>query len=512
MKKLSLPRRLALGALRPLARMAAAMTPDYKAASTVGRRMKGWIPSSRGPNAVLLGNIDMLRRRARALVRENVYGSSAIERGTSVIVGTGMTPTSQHPVAATKKLIQETWLRSTDEADATGTADFYGLQSQICRATLQDGEVFVRLRPRRPKDGLIVPLQAQVIEADFVPHAENADTEFETTRAGIIFDAIGKRKAYRMYRDHPGEIWAGANATLSTVPASQILHVYRVLRPGQLRGQPWLTPAIVTLYDLEQYLDATLLRAKLANLLAFFVKKANDEGVDGTFNEEDQEDGTGLAAIQPGSINYLDPGEELQFNQPVDPGSNVKEFLRLMLQSVAASLGGLTYEQLSGDLAGVNLSSIRAGMQEARRWCEAFQHQVLIFQFCRPYWKAWIEAAVLAGILSAAEYAAHPEWFEAVWSPHVWPWTEPEKDLAEAEGKIRAGLSTRSAECAKRGEDSRQIDEEQQEDNQRADDAGLKYDSDGRNAKGSAAQPSQQPEPDVTPSPEPDNSQKGKNK
>ncbi len=281
-----------------------------------------------------------------------------------------------------------------------------------------------------------------------------------------------------MYREHPGEMFGFQNGMLTTVPASEILHVYRPLRPGQLRGQPWLTPAIVTLYDLEQYVDATVLRAKLANLLAFFVKKSGEETE--TFNEDDQGDGTALAGVQPGSVHYLDLNEDVVFNQPVDPGSDFKEFLRSMLRSVATALG-VTYEQLSGDLEGVNYSSIRAGVLEFRRWCEAFQHQVIVYQFCRPVWKAWIEAAVLAGVLNAREYAQHPErYLDVEWIPPKWDWVDPKKDLEAALGKVRAGFTSRRRVVAELGTDVEQIDRELAQDNARADGLGLKLDSDGR--------------------------------
>ena len=38
----------------------------------------------------------------------------------------------------------------------------------------------------------------------------------------------------------------------------------RHCRPGQHRGQPWLTQVLVKLYELDQYDDAELVRKKLA--------------------------------------------------------------------------------------------------------------------------------------------------------------------------------------------------------------------------------------------------------
>jgi capsid protein len=58
--------------------------------------------------------------------------------------------------------------RWSDAADADGQLDFYGLQTLICREMVEAGEVLVRRRLRRSSDGMQVPLQLQVLEADFL--------------------------------------------------------------------------------------------------------------------------------------------------------------------------------------------------------------------------------------------------------------------------------------------------------------------------------------------------------
>jgi capsid protein len=58
----------------------------------------------------------------------------------------------------------------------------------------------------------------------------------------------------------------------------------------------------------------------------------------------------------------------------------------MQFRAVAAAMG-ITYEQLTGDLTQVNYSSIRAGLLEFRRRCEAIQHGVIVHQLCRPIWR-----------------------------------------------------------------------------------------------------------------------------
>ena len=74
------------------------------------------------------------------------------------------------------------------------------------RSLVESGEVLVRLRERRVEDGLPVPLQLQVLEAD---HLDSGKTE-ELRDGGFIlqgieFDALGRRRAYWLYPTHPGD-------------------------------------------------------------------------------------------------------------------------------------------------------------------------------------------------------------------------------------------------------------------------------------------------------------------
>ena len=80
-------------------------------------------------------------------------------------------------------------------------------------------------------------------------------------------------------------------------------------------------------------------------------------------------DGIALAGLEPGTLQILEPGEDIKFSDPADVGGSYSEFLRTQFRAVAAAIG-ITYEQLTGDLTGVNYSSIRAGLLEFRRRCE----------------------------------------------------------------------------------------------------------------------------------------------
>lgn len=356
--------------------------PVHEAAGR-GRRSLAWRPGNPGAVAALLASGEDLRIKSRDLVRRNAWAQAGIEAFVANAVGTGIKPQSLSTDDAFKADVQALWRDWTEEADAAGQTDFYGLQALACRAMLEGGECLIRLRPRRPEDGLAVPLQLQLLEAEHLPMTLNVDLPptagasgpGNVVRSGIEFDGLGRRVAYHLYRSHPDD---GRLAPMSgqggldtvRVDASEIIHLYRVLRPGQIRGEPWLSRALVKLYELDQYDDAELVRKKTAAMFAGFVTRQSPE--DNLMGEGlPDEAGISLVGLEPGTLQILEPGEDIKFSDPADVGGSYGEFLRTQFRAVAAALG-ITYEQLTGDLTGVNYSSSARGCWNSAavaRWC-----------------------------------------------------------------------------------------------------------------------------------------------
>ena len=126
-------------------------------------------------------------------------------------------------------------------------------------------------------------------------------------RGGIEFDRLGRRVAYHLTRAHPGDpAMRPRDHDLVRVPADRIAHLFRPLRPGQIRGEPWLARALVRLDELDQYDDAALVKAKVAALFTGFVVSPDPE--DAVMGEgEPDEDGIVEASLEPGTMQRLSP-------------------------------------------------------------------------------------------------------------------------------------------------------------------------------------------------------------
>lgn len=422
-------------------------------AAQSNRRLRGFRATREHVNALMQRAGPDLNARARYLVRNNGYAQNAVDSWAANCVGVGLKPSSQITTASRKRALQRLWLDWTDQADAEGLTDFYGLQRRAAREVFIAGEVFIRFRPRQARDGLVVPLQLQMLPSEMLPIEKNEILEgARVIRQGIEFNGIGQRIAYHFYRRHPSDATEpGLAGETVRVPASEVLHIIDPVEAGQLRGVSRFAPAIVKLFLLDQYDDAELDRKKIAAMYAMFVTSPADA---------DPLEGDPAEEVAPGQIVRLDPGEEVTIGDPADSGNTYEPFQYRTLLQVAAALG-IPYPYLTQDMVKGNFSNSRLALMEFRRKVEAWQHSVMIFQMCRPIWERFMDVAVLAGALRAPSYdTRRKEYLACKWLPPKWQWVDPLKDINAEIAEIEAGLKSRSQAISERGYDAEEMDAE----------------------------------------------------
>lgn len=434
----------------------------YEAAS-LGRRTKGWIAPDTGPNAEIKPALSRLRARSRDLVRNNAYASRAIQVISSNVVGTGIIPQPKN------KKIDELWngWGDTLQCDAEMQNNFYGIQALVMREIVEAGEVLIRKVLGKNSDGFQVPLQLQVIEADFLYDLSDRVLPNGFLKQGIEFDSQGKRVAYHLYRQHPGEAAQGNSLESIRIPANEILHIYRKDRAGQIRGVPWGSPTLLKLRDFDDYDDAQLIRQKIAACFAAFVMDKEPSDTPG--NESDVLDKN----IEPGLIYDLPPGKEITFGSPPTVGLEYEPYAAVTLRAIATGYG-VTYESLTQDYSRVNFSSGRMGWIEFQRNIEQWRWNMLIPNLCEPVWDWFVEAAELVGLVSVNRIK------KATWTPPKREMIDPVKETEAQITAIRGGLKTLSEAIREQGNDPEKQFEEMARDNDLLDRYGLRVDSDGR--------------------------------
>ena len=325
-----------------------------------GRRTDGWMAAGGDANTEVGASLISLRNRSRDLLRNNPYASKAIAELVGNTVGTGIVPQAKTGTPELDKIIDGEWLYFAENCDPGGQLDFYGMQALIVRTTAESGDGIVRFRPRLPQDNFRVPLQLQVLEGDFLDNSRTMGIATGQIVQGVQFNLYGQRESYWLYNYHPGGVYMlnpRGGILSQPVPAAQVMHTYCILRPGQVRGVPWLAPVMLALRDLDDYRDAERMRKKTEACLAGIVTRPEGSGgLPIGAKSTDPKTGNTLERMYPGMIEYLKPGEDIKFNAP-SPAGGYRDYLMTELQGVGAGID-VPYELLSGDLSNVTIPPI----------------------------------------------------------------------------------------------------------------------------------------------------------
>lgn len=401
-----------------------------------GRRWAGW-QGIASPEASTLAARRPAKDRATAASMNTPAGSRIVEVWTGNLIGKGWQARSQHPDRDTARRLN---------------VEFEALANPalpcLARALVRDGEAFVRIVPEADGTTTLRQLPADQID----PSLTRDLGDGARIIAGIEFDGADRIIAYHVLPEAPGTPFA---ATLQAirVPASDVIHVFDKLFPGQVRGLSWIAPVLLKIRDRDEASDALLMQLKTASLLTGFVR--DPEGGAAGF-EGQATDGALNVSLEPGAMRVLPPGADVTFSQPGTGLQQAVEFLRSQDREIASGTG-LTFEQLTGDLAGANFSSARMGAIEFRRRAEMLQRSLIEGQFLRPLWRQWIAMQVLAGLVAPDEA---DEFATVRFIGPGWQHVEPLKDVNAEIAAITAGLKSREEAVANRGRDIDELNEE----------------------------------------------------
>jgi len=446
---------------------------SYEAAD-VGRLAYGWNAGSAGPNSEVDSGRVVLRDRSRELVRNNALANRAVSVLTSALVGEGIRPQARTGRESLDAALMALWDMASGEIDAAGRCDVYGLQALAVRGWVESGESLLRRRWRRTDDPTTIPMQVQVLEADMLADDDVWSTGRRSgVRYGIETDAIGRRTAYELYRQHPGETdWLSAS-TLETVmvPASEVSHVYQVTRPGQMRGVPWLTPVMLDIRDLDDFEHAEIVRQKMQASLMAFRRTPSLDPLGISDQVEQATDGRWLETLSPGMIAKLPPGEDVTLLAPAQYGGFRDAVMHA--QRVIATGAQIPYEILTGDLTGVNYSSIRAGMLEYRSLLRVLTRNVVIPHVCSPMWRWFVEAAEVGGLLPRMTQQERALAMRPHWHPPKWVPIDREAEIKADILEMQAGIRTLAETAAERGHDWMAQLEQMASEREKAEELGL---------------------------------------
>lgn len=459
------------GLQRQQYRKALSLARKYEGASH-SRRTGGWHTSGASANSELQVSVDVLRNRARDLVRNNPYAARAVSVISANTVGTGIIPSIKSPTTLLQdrhEALWRAWAETTD-CDFECKLTFYAMQQLVMKAVVESGEVLVR---RRIVKGARNPVKLQVLEADHL--VTNRLFTYEATGnrviTGIEVDASGCPVAYHLYENHPGsngmELTRATNSfNVVRIPADEIIHVFREDRPGQLRGPSWFASVMLRMRDLDEFEDAMLVRQKVAACYAAFVTDIEPPLDNGT------PDQPAIERLEPGIIEYLPPGKDIKFGTPPLPSSDsYPAYISTMLRAISTGLG-ISYEAMTNDYSQVNFSSGRMGWLEFQRNIDTWRRHMIGPKLNSRVFDWFRQGAELTG-----EDMSN---VSVSWTSPKREMIDPTKEVSAKIAAIRGGLESLSDVIRQNGKDPFDQLDEMRKDNQLLDQLGLVLDTDPR--------------------------------
>lgn len=387
--------------------------------------------------------VSAVRSRARNSYANDPHCHAAVEAWVTALVGSGARPTSAHSDTTVRAAIGAAFEDWAADADIVGRADWYGQQAEIARAMVLDGEAFVLLIDT--PEGL----RLRQIPAEQVDQNETRELKDGAHIAsGVEFDRYGRRVAYWIRQEIPTSVLA-AWAPPVRVDARDVLHVFRSMGPGQVRGLSWLAPVLFTATEVDKLQTALLLGAQVSSMHVGWIEttKTSEELVSSGLAYEPEP----VEQLVPGTVKRLAVDEKLTTQTPPPQSQHGAAFLASQLRAIAVGVG-VPAHLVSGDLSSANYSSLREDKIVFRQRAEQIQYAVIAHQLLRPVYERAITSMVFRGDIEAPDFESNArEWTRAEHLFPAWPWVDPGKEASARETMLNLGLTSRRQVAAELG-------------------------------------------------------------
>jgi lambda family phage portal protein len=338
------------------------------------------------------------------------------------------------------------------EADRLAERLFFDWSWQVDLATklrtmreaiVVDGEAFAMMisNPRLPG----VQLDLRLVEAEMVATPVQSVTPSVTVDGSIVdgleFDASGNVLAYQVLSYHPGANYHVNALNYQRVPAAQMIHWFRPIRPGQHRGVPEVAPALKLFAQLRRYTEAVVAAAETAADFAGFLRTNSPAA------EVDEVEAFAEMPIEKRTMVTLPDGWTFEQLKAEQPTTQFPAFVRQLLGELGRCLQ-LPFNVAALDSSSYNYASGRMDHQ-VYATTQRVMRDDLERRMLDRLLAAWVNEATLAGLLPEGI----PPFSEWDWS---WQWdgkehVDPAKEANAAETRLRTHTTTLASEYAKAG-------------------------------------------------------------
>lgn len=332
----------------------------------------------------------------------------------------------------------------------------------MARGFYVDGESFTQL----VTDPVTMQLKLRILTADQVDSAKTIPSlgmtgDMPMIVAGVEFDATGRRVAFWVLPTPPDSPWASVEPPVR-ISALDICHVVEPHFPGVPRGISPLTAVAPLAMELDNCIDAAVVKLRTTCLVGMVVRDPNGEMA---FDESTD---PASLYLEPGATLRLPPGADVSF-PPTSEMNTVPEVLSHIERLISAGAGVPAF-MATGDFGAINYSAGKLGLATFQRRVKAIQQNHIVAQLLNPIWDRIVLLEVLSGRMRAPDFESHPERYAATFLFPGWPAIDELKKAKADTLAVAAKLRSRQEIISEGGRDPADVDAEIEADPFAADD------------------------------------------
>ncbi len=425
-------------------------------AARVDRLVADFLASSQQINDDLRGDLPVLRRRSREMVKSSsiyrrfiaadlrsVIGPKGIRLQMQVRDDSGKSDDGANNIIETGFKF---WGR---DCSISGELTWLDFQRIVRRTMLVDGEVFIRLIKGSEYNPYAFGLQildCELFDSQLNQELPNGGRIVQS----IEFDRTGRRVAYHA-KDCKGDSYTSAYRTVR-IPAKEIRHLYHVEFINQKRGFPTACASMLNMHHLSKYAEAEVIAARLgASKMGFYISKGSGNPLE---LADDVNGDHLLKEYSPGTAQILPENWDWKDANPTHPNGNFAQFAKEMKREIAAGID-MSYNQLANDLESVTYSSLRSGkLDEQDHW--RAEQTYMVEHLCRPVFANFLQMFLLSDENPLPMYK-YSKFLSDTWLPRSFPWVDPYKDAQASVLLIDNNLEAPQNVIGEQGEDMEEI-------------------------------------------------------
>ena len=341
----------------PFPRHRRPIAATYDNAATTVDNTRHWANSDRlsAASANSLAVRKKLRERARYEISNNSYARGITLTLANDTIGTGprLQLGFEDPDANRRiEAAWEQWSRASNLACKLHTLKL----AKTC-----DGEGFA-IVGTNPAIRSRVKLDLGLVECDRVTDDFMFAMSAPNREDGIDYDADGNAATFHVLKSHPGDSTFSIMFDSEQISADDMIHLFRMDRPGQRRGIPEITPALGLFAELRRFCEATIAAAETAADFAGAME-TDTAMIDPDDSDVEEAIETGDAfELERRMFLTLPRGAKLHQVKAEHPATTYDMFVAAVLREIARCLN-MPYNVAAGDSSGYNYASGRLDHQ-----------------------------------------------------------------------------------------------------------------------------------------------------